>query len=45
MNLHEHQGKELLGKYNVPVQQGIVAFTPEEVEKNVRELVSKGATS
>ena len=44
MNLHEHQGKELLGKYNVPVQQGIVAFTPEEVEKNVRELVSKGAT-
>lgn len=30
MNLHEYQGKELLKKYNIPVQEGIVATTPEE---------------
>ncbi len=31
MNLHEYQAKELLKKYNVPVQNGIVCTTVEEV--------------
>lgn len=30
MNIHEYQGKEILSKYGVRVQQGIVASTPEE---------------
>lgn len=30
MNLHEYQGKELLARYGVPVQQGILAHTLEE---------------
>ncbi len=31
MNLHEYQAKELLKRYNVPVQNGIVCTTVEEV--------------
>ncbi len=30
MNLHEYQGKELLKKYGVAVQEGVVAHTVEE---------------
>ena len=29
MNLHEYQAKELLKKYNVPVQEGVAVETPE----------------
>ncbi len=32
MNIHEYQAKELLKKYGVRIQEGIVANTPEEVE-------------
>ncbi len=31
MNLHEYQSKRIFGKYGVPVPQGEVATTPEEV--------------
>ena len=31
MNIHEHQAKELLKKFGVPVPNGIVAFSVEEV--------------
>ena len=30
MNLHEYQGKELLKKYGVKIQEGIVAETVEQ---------------
>ena len=30
MNLHEFQGKQILDKYNVGIQKGIVAETPEK---------------
>ena len=30
MNLHEYQGKELLSRYGIKIQQGIVATTVEE---------------
>ncbi len=30
MNIHEHQGKDLLRRYGVAVLDGGVAFTPEE---------------
>src|SRR6476620_5854490 len=39
MNLHEYQAKELLKKYNVPVQEGIpveTAGAAEEAYKNLR---------
>ncbi len=38
MNLHEYQAKELLKKYNVPVQDGIAVNTPHEAEEAYRQL-------
>lgn len=38
MNLHEYQGKELLGRYGVPVQEGIVATTVEEAVEGYKKL-------
>ncbi|CAB5127647.1 Succinyl-CoA ligase [ADP-forming] beta chain (EC [Olavius algarvensis associated proteobacterium Delta 3] len=32
MKIHEYQAKELFRKYNIPVPDGGVAFTPEEAE-------------
>jgi succinyl-CoA synthetase beta subunit len=41
MNLHEYQGKELLKKYNIPVQEGIVATTPEEAVAAYDQMAAK----
>lgn len=38
MNLHEYQAKELLKKYNVPVQDGIPVDTPEKAEEAYKQL-------
>jgi succinyl-CoA synthetase beta subunit len=38
MNLHEYQAKELLKKYNVPVQEGYATSTPHEVEEAYRSI-------
>ncbi len=38
MNLHEYQAKELLKKYNVPVQNGITCFTAEEAVNAYKEI-------
>jgi succinyl-CoA synthetase beta subunit len=38
MNLHEYQAKELLKKYNVPVQEGIPCNTPGEAEEAYRQI-------
>ena len=38
MNLHEYQAKELLKKYNVPVQEGIACSTPSEAEEAYRVI-------
>ncbi|MBZ5856665.1 ADP-forming succinate--CoA ligase subunit beta [Flavihumibacter profundi] len=38
MNLHEYQAKELLKKYNVPVQEGIACSTPTEAEEAYRQI-------
>ncbi|MNU14910.1 MULTISPECIES: ADP-forming succinate--CoA ligase subunit beta [Edaphocola] len=47
MNLHEYQAKELLKKYDVPVQEGVACSTPEEAvaayEKIAAETNSKFA--
>lgn len=38
MNIHEYQGKEILSKYGVRVQRGVVASTVEEAEKAYQEI-------
>ncbi len=38
MNLHEYQAKELLKKYNVPVQEGVPCNTPGEAEEAYRQI-------
>ncbi len=41
MNLHEYQAKELLKKYNVPVQEGIACNTVSEAEDAYRYINSQ----
>ncbi len=43
MNLHEYQAKELLKKYNVPVQEGIAVDTVMAAEEAYRQI--KGQTN
>ncbi|BAK75847.1 succinyl-CoA synthetase, beta subunit [Pseudogulbenkiania sp. NH8B] len=43
MNLHEYQAKELLAKYGLPVQQGILAHSPEEAAAAYDKLGGKFA--
>jgi succinyl-CoA synthetase beta subunit len=38
VNIHEYQAKEILRRYSVAVQEGIVATTPEEAEAAARSL-------
>ncbi|MBW3558201.1 MAG: ADP-forming succinate--CoA ligase subunit beta [Proteobacteria bacterium] len=38
MNIHEHQAKELLRQFGVPVPRGQAAFTPEEAERAAQAL-------
>lgn len=41
MNLHEYQGKELLKRYGVAIQEGAIASTVQEAEAAYQTLVSK----
>src|SRR5215467_9424587 len=45
MNLHEYQAKELLKKYNVPVQEGIACGTVHEVEEAYRQIKTQYGSS
>ena len=38
MNIHEHQAKELLRSYGVPVSSGVVIFSKNEIEKKINDL-------
>ena len=38
MNLHEYQAKQILKKFNVPVQEGIACSTPAEAEEAYRQI-------
>jgi succinyl-CoA synthetase beta subunit len=44
MNLHEYQGKEVLKQYGVRVQEGLLAYTPEEAVQSARFLQEKTGT-
>ncbi len=41
MNLHEYQAKELLKKFNVPVQEGIVCSTALQAEEAYKQIHSQ----
>lgn len=43
MNIHEYQAKELLKKYNVPVLENRVVFSPEDAENAAKDFVNKGS--
>lgn len=45
MNIHEHQAKETLKKYGVAIQEGIVAYSPEEAVEAARTLKEQTGTS
>ena len=45
MNLHEYQAKELLKKFNVPVQEGFACSTPHEVEEAYRSIKTQYGSS
>lgn len=45
MNIHEYQGKELLKKWGVKIQEGYVADSPEEAQKAARKLNEETGTS
>lgn len=44
MNLHEYQGKEILQKYGVRVQRGLVADTPEQAVEAAKKLQAETNT-
>ncbi|KER09013.1 MAG: succinyl-CoA synthetase subunit beta, partial [[Candidatus Thermochlorobacteriaceae] bacterium GBChlB] len=41
MNIHEHQGKDILKKFNVPVPKSIVAFTADEAKAAAETLLAE----
>ncbi len=44
MNLHEYQGKSLLKKYGVAIQEGKVADTPQQAVEAAKELNAETGT-
>lgn len=44
MNVHEYQGKEILAKFGVGVQRGIIATTPEEATAAAKQLTKETGT-
>ena len=38
MNIHEHQAKQILKKYGVPVQEGVFDLTVEELIEKAKSL-------
>jgi succinyl-CoA synthetase beta subunit len=45
MNIHEYQGKDILKKYGVRIQEGIVADTPEGAVEAAKKLNAETGTS
>ena len=39
MNIHEHQAKDLFRGYNIPVSSGSVAYSADEIERAVNQVV------
>ncbi len=43
MKIHEYQAKEILRKYNVPVPEGLAAFTADEAVEAAKKLPTEVA--
>ena len=41
MNIHEHQAKEILKEYGVPVSNGVVIYSLDEIKQKIKKLKSK----
>ncbi len=44
MNLHEYQGKELVKRYGVKIQEGLTVDTPEQAVEAARQLQAETGT-
>ncbi len=44
MNIHEYQGKSVLKKYGVRIQEGLVADTPDKAVEVAREISQQTGT-
>lgn len=42
MNIHEYQGKDILKKYGVPIQEGMPASTPDEALAAAKSMQARG---
>tara|TARA_B100000745_G_scaffold258088_1_gene181202 strand:+ start:410 stop:1570 length:1161 start_codon:yes stop_codon:yes gene_type:complete len=40
MNIHEHQAKEILKKFDIPILNGVVIFDPKEINEKIKKLKS-----
>jgi len=40
MNIHEHQAKEILKKFDIPILNGVVIFDSKEINKKIKKLKS-----
>ena len=45
MNIHEYQGKEILKKFGIRIQEGILAETPEAAVEAAKQLNAQTGTS
>ena len=41
MNIHEFQAKQLLKQFGAPVSNGVVIFSPNEIDEKIKQLKSK----
>ena len=40
MNIHEHQAKEILKKFGIPILKGVVIFDTKDIKNKIRKLKS-----
>ena len=40
MNIHEHQAKEILKTYGIPVSNGVVIFSLDKIKEKISHLKS-----
>ena len=41
MNIHEHQAKDILKKFGIPIPDGIVIFSTKEIQSKINKLKSE----
>ena len=41
MNIHEYQGKDILKRYGVRIQEGIVAESPEKAVEAAKQIMAE----